>query len=494
MAATNSSSVTSGGSERSSRLAWVSSAGVMASCFSVCLALGSCFSIGNLTTYVTSYLREVAKLPVDYADTMWLDSVLRATMGPLYALGGLLHARLGPRLTAAVGGGLLLLGTSLSSLAVRGSLLWLIAAYSLLQGAGIGIALATVSLTCVTWFPRRSGLALGVNMGGFALGPVVFNWVQTGYINPADAVPAKSGYFWQPEVLQRVPSVFLLQAVVQAGLLLPALAFLRPAPPPEDPEKRPIDRSEPRPALSVYEALCTRRFFQLLLGYVPTMLSFEFFQVAWKTFGQTFVSDDRLLTTVGTVSPLFALAGNIAWGQLGDATSFRTALVFATGLMSIMFSTVTAAPRLGAAGYCGWVWMLAGSSSALFACQLPLIKDEFGAQNAGVLLGLMNCVRALFTPVTPLLSRLLLLRQHGYPTLFLLQGAFTLVAMCSLISVTTVKDAEAKAAAAAAAAQMDPEAAKRAEVKEAEAAAAKRRNAAWWLISTTPRRAESASA
>ena len=373
-----------GGSGPGSRLAWLSPAAVLTACFCVCLALGSCFSIGNLTTYVTSYLRTTAALPVDYADTMWLDSALRVTMGPLYALGGLLHGRLGPRLTTALGGGLLLLGTSLSSLAVRSSLLWLIAAYSLLQGAGIGIALASVSLTCVTWFPRRCGLALGVNMGGFALGPVVFNWVQTGYINPADAAPAESGYFWQPEVLQRVPSVFLLQAVVQAGLLLPALVLLRPPPPPQEVEKRPVQEPAPRPALSVLEALRTRRFYQLLLGYVPTMVSFEFFQVSWKTFGQTFISDDRLLTTVGTISPLLALAGNLAWGQLGDTTSFRTALVLANGLMSILFSTVSAAPRLGAVGYCGWVWALAGSCSALFACQLPLIKAEFGAQNAGV--------------------------------------------------------------------------------------------------------------
>ena len=452
------------------RPARLSAAGVLASCFCVCLALGSCFSIGNLTTYVTSYLRTAAGLPVDYADTMWLDSVLRVTMGPLYALGGLLHGRLGPRLTTALGGGLLLLGTSLSALAVRGSLLWLIAAYSVLQGAGIGIALASVSLTCVGWFPRRRGLALGVNMGGFTLGPVVFNWVQTGYINPADAAPADSGYFWQPEVLRRVPSVFLLQAVVQAGLLLPALVLLR-APPAHRHLEKSAAAQPPPSALSVSEAVRTRRFYQMLLGYVPTMVSFEFFQVSWKTFGQTFISDDRLLTTVGTVSPLFALAGNLAWGQLGDATSFRSALVLANGLMAILFSTVPAAPWLGAAGYCGWVWALAGSCSALFACQLPLIQGEFGARNAGVLLGLMNAVRALFTPVTPLLARLLLLRRDGYPTLFLVQGGFALVAMCSLISVTTASDMEARESAAAAAA---PEAARRAVAKEAEAAAAAR--------------------
>ncbi|KAF0307574.1 hypothetical protein FJT64_021127 [Amphibalanus amphitrite] len=422
--------------------------GVLASCFCVSLALGSCFSIGNLTTYVTSYLRAGAALPVDYADTMWLDSVLRVTMGPLYALGGLLHARLGPRPATALGGGLVLLGTALSTLAVRGPLFGLIAAYSLLQGAGIGIALASVSLTCVAWFPRRCGLALGVNMGGFTLGPVLFNWVQTGYINRTGAEPAAGGYFWQPELLRRVPAAFLLQALVQAGLLTPALLLLRAAP---------AHGGQPHKAgLSVRQALRTRRFYQLLLGYVPTMVAFEFFQVTWKTFGQTFISDDRLLSTVGSVSPLFALAGNLLWGQLGDATSFRSALVVASGLLASLLCTVPAAPRLGAAAYCAWVWALAASCAALFACQLPLLRGEFGDHSAGVLLGLMNTARALFTPVTPLLARLLLLRRDGYPVLFLVQGGFALVAMCSLISVTTASDAAA---------------ARRAEAKQAEAAA-----------------------
>ncbi|RTG89038.1 uncharacterized protein DC041_0000730 [Schistosoma bovis] len=53
-----------------------------------------------------------------------------------------------------------------------------------------------------------------------------------------------------------------------------------------------------------------------------------------RLFGQTFISDDRFLSAVATASSLFNCAGRIIWGEIVDRVSFKT-------VGSVLCATVT---------------------------------------------------------------------------------------------------------------------------------------------------------
>ena len=87
--------------------------------------------------------------------------------------------------------------------------------YGLLFGMGCGPSYAPPMTAAMRWFPHNKGLVNGIIVGGFGLGASIFNIVQTGYMNPLNKTPGDQGYFSleQDDVLQRVPSVFLLLGI-----------------------------------------------------------------------------------------------------------------------------------------------------------------------------------------------------------------------------------------------------------------------------------------
>ena len=84
--------------------------------------------------------------------------------------------------------------------------------YGFMFGLGIALAYAPPMAVAMRWFPNKKGLVNGIIVGGFGLGAFIFNFVQTTYLNPQNRSPGKDGYFSleQNDVLERVPSVFLL--------------------------------------------------------------------------------------------------------------------------------------------------------------------------------------------------------------------------------------------------------------------------------------------
>ena len=69
-------------------------------------------------------------------------------------------------------------------------------------------------------------------------------------------------------------------------------------------------------------------FFQAI-GYTNAM---------YKAYGQTYISDDHLLSVVGAVAAVFNAGGRVFWGKLSDAYGYRyvahTACDIAHGFIS----------------------------------------------------------------------------------------------------------------------------------------------------------------
>eukprot|EP01062_Namystynia_karyoxenos_P055617 TRINITY_DN4662_c0_g1_i1.p1 TRINITY_DN4662_c0_g1~~TRINITY_DN4662_c0_g1_i1.p1 ORF type:complete len:557 (+),score=158.09 TRINITY_DN4662_c0_g1_i1:86-1672(+) len=245
----------------------------LAAGFAVHICLGTCYTWGNLTTYVTSYMRGDHPDLV-YADTLWPYFVAPFTQALTMFFGGHLQYRFGARLTCILGCVLFGLSVFSAGLATKnGSLAGLILGYGALSGLGMGTAYTTPINTALRYLPHRRGMINGVVVGGFGLGAFVFNFFITAYANPhnckpvcpdggrytgfvcpgwnatgthdwvgnssgpslgSDKCPNGDEKYFPPDsdVAGTVPALFVILGVVYCAIMLPASLFLvRPGQP-----------------------------------------------------------------------------------------------------------------------------------------------------------------------------------------------------------------------------------------------------------------------
>ncbi|KAJ9452183.1 monocarboxylate transporter [Diplonema papillatum] len=157
------------------------------------VVLGTLYCWGNLTTYVTSYLRRLYPR-VSYDDTLWaylLTPLAQAVAMP--TIGAYVTSHSGPRSAAYAGGLLCGLCMLACSYAVRYSLAAFVLVFGGMWGTSIGLAFSTPIVAGVTYLPERKGLVAGVVAAAYGLGPFVMNFVITAYVNPHGCKPACPG-------------------------------------------------------------------------------------------------------------------------------------------------------------------------------------------------------------------------------------------------------------------------------------------------------------
>ena len=125
---------------------------------------------------------------------------------------GHLEERIGVRCTMLMGCAIMTSGVFLTYFTIKISMALTTLTYGFMFGLGIALAYAPPMAVAMKWFPRKKGLVNGIIVGGFGMGAFIFNTVQTTYLNPLNLSPDDQGYFSrsQNDVLERVPSVFLL--------------------------------------------------------------------------------------------------------------------------------------------------------------------------------------------------------------------------------------------------------------------------------------------
>ena len=146
-------------------------------------------------------------------------------------LGGLLERKIGPRLSTMIGCGIMDLGIFLSFVTIKVSFWLLLLSYGLLFGLGIGIAYVGPLSCAMRWMPRWKGVMAGLVLSGFGLGALVFDPIQTVYINPHNRESDGDGYFTHDDVVDRVPTVFLILGGIY--VVLQVVGCLLIANPPE---------------------------------------------------------------------------------------------------------------------------------------------------------------------------------------------------------------------------------------------------------------------
>lgn len=88
--------------------------------------------------------------------------------------------------------------------------IWVVFSYGFLSSLGVGMAYVAPLAAGMKWFPKQKGLVNGIIVAGYGLGALVFNYVQTAYLNPLNLSPNPDGYFYAESILSRVPNLFIL--------------------------------------------------------------------------------------------------------------------------------------------------------------------------------------------------------------------------------------------------------------------------------------------
>ncbi|GAA40978.2 oxalate:formate antiporter, partial [Clonorchis sinensis] len=193
-----------------------------------------------------------------------------------------------------------------------------IVTYALLQGTGFGFGYSVVMSVTTAWFPNRRALIFGLIVGGFGLGALIFTPIQTSFINP-DNIPTVDGLFVNSNLLDRVPKCLLLCGGILLGIQIIGFGLMKKRPavkPGEEQEEEEIDEKHEEEIeeseqlgkeINLKPKDLIRRLDFYLLWFILLFVAIPVTIIAsaYKLFGQAYISDDRFLSAVATVSSVF---------------------------------------------------------------------------------------------------------------------------------------------------------------------------------------------
>lgn len=197
------------------------------------MTLGSMYTFGNLSPYLTSFLKyRTDDSDIRNVDSIWIYALTVIGQGCGMLHGGFLERKLGPRIATLIGCWTMSLGVLTTAWAVKHSFLAVLATYGFINGLGIGIAYGIPIATAMKWNDSKRGITSGFVVSGFAAGAFIFNQAITAILNPNNLSPTlekgnKERYFQDTDILDRVPSIFWILSSIYAGIQLIGVLLLK---------------------------------------------------------------------------------------------------------------------------------------------------------------------------------------------------------------------------------------------------------------------------
>ncbi|CAH8871585.1 unnamed protein product [Trichobilharzia szidati] len=150
------------------------------------LSLGHFYTVANMSTYILSYTAARVDKYISNDQATWLSALGLGCQGIAMPLGGMLSKKFGPRAsmiaTVILASGSVLL----TYFTVQSAFIGVVITIGVIFGFGMGIGYSVAIACAASWFPQRRGLVVGLIVGGFGLGSLVFTPIQTKYINPSN--------------------------------------------------------------------------------------------------------------------------------------------------------------------------------------------------------------------------------------------------------------------------------------------------------------------
>eukprot|EP00755_Sulcionema_specki_P027688 Sspe_Gene.88288::Locus_60334_Transcript_3_4_Confidence_0.333_Length_1759::g.88288::m.88288 len=391
---------------------------VLAAGFVIHLNLGAVYCWGNLTAYVTSYMR-VHNSSLTYADTLLAYTLVPVGQAVMILLGGYMQWYMGERLTCFIGCFLLTLSWMLSHFTVQVNLPAFLSTFSILFGIGMGMAYTCPIAAAIKYLPHRKGAINGIVVTGLGLSAFALNFAITGYVNPHNCKPVcpgdddsyagftcpgwnstaphaltstKCDKYFPPHspVSENVPNLFLLLGAISLCTALPACFLVCPPDTPiipwrrrktEEGDNEPTEGGPPLPPpaaqdLTTREVLRKAEGWQLCVGFALTSMGGAFIMAQYKVFGQNRSwSNDHYEQEISSIMSVGNALGRLVQGLLADHLGFLPTLLGMASLQTVMLFAFT----------------FTGFSKGLFTTTCILIAFLYGGNFALYPTGCVEC-------------------------------------------------------------------------------------------------------
>ncbi|KAK7477702.1 hypothetical protein BaRGS_00031086 [Batillaria attramentaria] len=390
---------------------WRISCGVTITfCWIMYCTLGFSYSFGNMTPYLTSYLRNATDATdLDYTDTIWIGSTGAVSSCLLMPVLGIISSRLPTRLYLFMG----VLSTAASMFgtyrAVQVSFVLTVVTYGLVNGIPSAILYPAPIKIAARWLPHKVGLVSGLVLTGYGCGAFAWNQVITWYINPDNLQPdVKDGddtKVIQAEVNERTPLInYQDEDIVSISPDQSSAAHTYTTDETESVECRTHVLHENQPQYRPMQLLKSRVFWTLWCLVFFSDLSASFVVTLFKAYGQTFIADDHFLTLVASFSSVFNAVARPFWGSLADKYRPRMVALIAQCMFACLLATFVTCEVTGRVAYFIWVCGMFFTMCGYFST-IPLFTIElFGTTYFNANLGLVFTADALCSLVAAIVA------------------------------------------------------------------------------------------
>nr|CAH8869772.1 unnamed protein product [Trichobilharzia regenti] len=366
---------------------------------------GYFYTIGNMAPYILDYLKYYNMSVYDNS-IMWLTSVAMGFEALAMPVGGALYRKFGIRIVVTISCLMHSGGVVLSFFTLSRGFIPLLITYGIIQGAGFGFGYSAIIAASIAWFKNHRGLIVGLIIGGFGAGAIIFTPIQTIYINPNN-VPINNvtKRFEDADLINRVPYVFLLIGGILLAIQIVGIIMMT-----DKPKKKNIEVSihdlkcsdglyEPVPVnnevinIRPMEALKRREFYLLWIIVFCSGIPLTSLATVFKLFGKAHINDDRFLSLMGVLSSVFNAAGRAFWGTITDRISFKVPLYIIFSFWTILFISFPHLPAIFGreikVGFAIWLCILYLLLSGVLVCAPTATETLFGPINMAVNYGLV---------------------------------------------------------------------------------------------------------
>ena len=374
------------------------------------LALGTIYSWGTLTIFVSPYLEQPPEL------TVFVFGVGLLAFAITMIFAGKLQQQYGPKKVAILGA--ILIAVGVISSAVMTTLVGLLISYGIIFGMGIGFGYVCPIACANKWFPDKKGLINGIAVAGFGAGAFIFNFL-------IKAFAAIS-----------IPIMFMFLGIIYFILIVAGALTLNNPPEGWTPEGwTPLPPSEESGISGLdFERSQTIKLPQFWILWAMFMLSAISGLMVIGSFAAFSRSDPSYVIStadfvlIGSLAALFNGAGRIFWGKLADLLSYKKAMIlmfivqailmliyFSTNVNEIYFIIITCA-----------IFFCFGGNFSLFP---TATADLFGSKNLGENYGIVFTGYGIAGFIGAIGVNLLVTAFGSYLLLFIVMGVMSIIAV-----------------------------------------------------------------
>ncbi len=371
------------------------------------LALGTIYSWGTMTIFVSPYLNQPPEV------TVYVFGVGLLAFAVTMIFAGKLQQQYGPKKIAILGGILMASGVILSSLMT--SLIGLLITYGILFGIGIGFGYVCPIACANKWFPDKKGLINGIAVAGFGAGAFIFNFLIRAFVAIS------------------IPIMFILLGIIYFILVFIGALTLNnppegwkpkgwtPPPPSEESGLSGLDFERSK-------MVKLPQFWMLWSMFVLSAISGLMVIGSFAAFSRStpsYVISTADFVLIGSLAALFNGAGRIVWGKLADLVNYKKAMIlmfivqailmliyFSTNINEVYFLIITCT-----------IFFCFGGNFSLFP---TATADLFGSKNLGANYGIVFTAYGVAGFIGAIGVNIIVLAFGNYLLLFIVMGIMSI--------------------------------------------------------------------